>query len=358
MPSEASPLDKEQQIALLAKKVMVNVMKVFEKSWEPGTPSASEPRPEARQKEQPLARRASQVGKPKEKKLREALERAFSQASLDKVTKGALGSVCNTLESFVASQFEQDLNCNYSEILALPAVSPSNRQAQPSQVPLSREGMREGRGLQRGPEEQSPEARPRDKLPMIPPVPDTDEVSHLSHRIVRIDCIQKAVSEVQRLHAELQAYARTIVLNVTEEVKDKMEMKAKALDATSSSKTMASRMTRSLSEQSSQSATARKMKKNLGRHVSQQPVPRNGKESCPSEHLQRGCEQSAPLAGSSACRGQFQTQLSSESTTGTIPPTGPQFLRQPAPPSVVKHRVQSGARSLRVCVRPMPFKPQ
>lgn len=63
-PSETSPLDKEQQIALLAKKVVASVMKVFEKSWESGTPSASEPRPKARQKVQLLARRASQVGKP------------------------------------------------------------------------------------------------------------------------------------------------------------------------------------------------------------------------------------------------------------------------------------------------------
>lgn len=69
-PSEASPLDKEQQIALLAKKVVASVMNVFEKSCEPGTPSACEPRPEGSQKEQPLARRASQVGKPIEKKPR------------------------------------------------------------------------------------------------------------------------------------------------------------------------------------------------------------------------------------------------------------------------------------------------
>ncbi|XP_068556990.1 uncharacterized protein [Anas acuta] len=103
-PSEASPLDKEQQIALLAKKVVANVMKALEKSWESGTPSASEPRPEGSQKEQLLARRASQVGKPNEKKPREALEGAFSQASLDKVTNEAVGSVCDTLESFVASR--------------------------------------------------------------------------------------------------------------------------------------------------------------------------------------------------------------------------------------------------------------
>lgn len=259
----------------------------------------------------------------------------------------------------MASRFEQDFNCSYSEILALPTVGPSNRQPQPSQVPLSREGMREGRGLQRASEEQSPEARPRDKLPMIPPVPDTDEMSRLSRRIVR-ESIQKAVSEVQRLHAELQAYARTIVLNVIEEVKDKMEreMKAKALDATSNSKTVASGMTRSLSEQSCQSATAQKLEKNLGRHVSKQPVPSNGKESCPSEHLRRGSEQGAPMAGSSAPTGESQTQLRAGSTTGTIPPTGPEFVRQPAPPSAPKNPVQSGTRRLRVRVRPIPFKPQ
>ncbi|XP_068556602.1 fibrous sheath-interacting protein 2-like [Anas acuta] len=358
-PSEASPLDKEQQIALLAKKVVANVMKALEKSWESGTPSASEPRPEGSQKEQLLARRASQVGKPNEKKPREALEGAFSQASLDKVTNEAVGSVCDTLESFVASRVEQDFNCKYSEILALPTLGPSNKQPQPSQVPLTRQGMREGQGLQRASELKSPEAWPRDKLPVIAPVPDNDEVSRLSRRIVR-ESIQKAVSEVQRLHTELQAYARTIVLNVIEEVKDKMqrEMKAKALDAVSSSKTLASGMTRSLSEQSSKSATARMLEKNLGRCVSKQSVPSNGKESRPSEHLRRGSEQGAPMAGSSAPTGQSQTQLRSESTTGTIPPTGPQFLRQPAPPSVPKQPAQSGARRLRVRVRPIPFNPQ
>eukprot|EP00075_Anas_platyrhynchos_P009409 XP_027298662.1 uncharacterized protein LOC113839652 [Anas platyrhynchos] len=304
MPSEASPLDKEQQIALLSKKVVASVMKAVEKFWESGTPSASEPRPEAGQKEQPLARRASHVGKPEEKKPREALEGAFSQASLDKVTKEAVGSVCDTLESFVASRVEQDFNCKYSEIVALPTVDASNRQPQPSQGPLSREGMREGQGLQTASEEQSPEARPGETLPMIPPVPDTDEVSRLSCRSVR-ESIQKAASEVQRLHTELQAYARTIVLNVIEEVKDKMEreMKAKALDAVSSSKTVASGMTRCLSEQSSQSVTARKLEKNLGRRVSKQSVPSNGKESRPSEHLRRGSEQGAPMAGSSAPQG-------------------------------------------------------
>ena len=66
-PSEKS-LDKEQQIALLAKKVVASVMKVIEKSWESDTPSASEPRPESMQKEQPLARSVSQVGKAEENK--------------------------------------------------------------------------------------------------------------------------------------------------------------------------------------------------------------------------------------------------------------------------------------------------
>ena len=73
-----------------------------------------------------------QVGKAEEMKPREALEAAFSQASLDKVTKGAVGSVCDTLESFVASRFEQDINWKYSEILALPTVDPSNRQSSQS----------------------------------------------------------------------------------------------------------------------------------------------------------------------------------------------------------------------------------
>ena len=65
-----------------------------------------------------------QVGKAEEMKPREALEGAFSQASLDKVTKGAVGSVCDTLESFMASRFEQDINWKYSEVLALPLPIP------------------------------------------------------------------------------------------------------------------------------------------------------------------------------------------------------------------------------------------
>ncbi|XP_047902311.2 titin homolog [Anser cygnoides] len=368
-PSETSPLDKEEEIALLAKKVVASVMKLFEKSWESGTPSASEPRPAARQKEQPVARTAFQVGKLAEKKSREAFEGESSQASLDKVTREAVGSVCDTLESFVASRFEQDFNRKYSEILALPTVNLSNRKPQPSQVPLLRQGMREGRGLPRASEEQSPEARQREKLPMIQPAPDTAEVSRLSHRIVR-ESTQKAVSEVQRLHTELQAYARTIVLNVVEKVKDKMEreMKAKALDTTSNSKTVASGMTRSVSEQSCQPGTARNLEKNLGKRVTKQPVPSKAKESCPSEHLQRppdllqavrrGSEQGAPMAGSSAPPGESHSQRRSESTTGTIASMGPQFVRQPVPPSVPKHPVQGGARCPRVRVKPLPFKPQ
>ena len=71
-------------------------------------------------------------GRQKKTKPREALEVASSQASLQKVTKGAVGSVCDTLESFMASRFEQDINWKYSEILALPTADPSNRQSSQS----------------------------------------------------------------------------------------------------------------------------------------------------------------------------------------------------------------------------------
>lgn len=85
---------------------------------------ASEPGLAARQKEQPVAGGATQAGKSEEEKSGQtelaASNRASSQASLDKLTREIVDSVCCTLESFVASQFERDSSCKYSEILELP----------------------------------------------------------------------------------------------------------------------------------------------------------------------------------------------------------------------------------------------
>ena len=133
-------------------------------------------------------------------RAREASDKASSQAFLFRlqVILEAAGSVWKKLQSFVASHSEQDFGCKYSETIKLPNSHLTQRQPQPSQVPLSRQSRTEGRGSR---EEQSPATKQREKLPVIQPMPSTADISPLSRCIVK-EGIENAVSKVREKEHE------------------------------------------------------------------------------------------------------------------------------------------------------------
>ncbi|XP_075023152.1 uncharacterized protein LOC142089908 [Calonectris borealis] len=207
-PLDPSPANRRDKIRLVAREIVATVLESFGEHLVSGTSDAAEPGLAARQKLSELvAGRATRAGKSGEERWREAelatSDRASSQSSIDKTTKEAVESVCSTLSSFVASQFEQDFCCQFSEILKL-------------------QGVTEGQGPPRALEWQIPEASRRAKLPVLQPLQNAAYVSRVSRQIAK-ESIQEAVSRIQQLEAELIGYAKTIVLEVLETVRKKLE---------------------------------------------------------------------------------------------------------------------------------------
>ena len=151
----------------------------------------------------------------------EASDTVSSQASLDTATREAAGSVCNTLQSFVAFHSEPEFDAEYSEIIELPNSRLSQRQPQPSQVPLSWQSRTAGPGSS---EEQSLATSRREKLPLIQPVPSTVDISCLIRRIVQ-ESIENAVSRVKDEEQEesLRRRAKSIVTSAVLRAKNRLE---------------------------------------------------------------------------------------------------------------------------------------
>ena len=99
-PLELSPPDRVQEMAQVAKGLVATMLESLGKRLASTTSQASEPGP--------TARGATRVGKTTEEKPQQAetaaSKRASSQASLDKLTREVLDTVCCPLQSFVASQ--------------------------------------------------------------------------------------------------------------------------------------------------------------------------------------------------------------------------------------------------------------
>ncbi|KAK4812581.1 hypothetical protein QYF61_009754 [Mycteria americana] len=209
-PLDTSPVDRRDEIGLVARELVATVLESFGEHLVSSMSDAAEPGRAARQKLSELvAGRATRAGKSREARWREAelaaSNRAPSQSSIDKTTQEAVESVSSTLSSFVASQFEQDFHCQFSEILKL-------------------QGVTEGQGSPRASQQPTPEASERAKLPVLQNAADVSRVS----RELAKESIQKAISRVQQLDAELIGYARTIVLEVLETTKKKLEEQRKS----------------------------------------------------------------------------------------------------------------------------------
>ncbi|XP_024998173.2 uncharacterized protein LOC112530124 [Gallus gallus] len=259
--SEMSPSNPDHDIGLLARKLVASVLK--------------------------------NVGKPLKSSRREASDKASSQASLHKATREAAGSV---LQSFVASHSEQEFGAEYSETMELPT---NHLPPQPSQVPLSWQSWKEGRGSS---EEQSPAASKREKLPTIQPIRSAAEVSRLSRSTLKLST-ENAISKVKEEEQEelLLRRAKTIVTDAVLRAKKNVEneLQAKALSAALDANTMASGTVGSVSAQSSKAQAARGLQLSSRRPVVKEPCPRGGKESCPSKDLQSSPDLMPPIRGGS-----------------------------------------------------------
>ncbi|GAB0206326.1 fibrous sheath-interacting protein 2-like [Grus japonensis] len=212
-PLDTSAVDRREEMRLAAREIVATVLESLGEHLVSSTSDAAEPGPAARQKLSGLvAGRATPAGKSGEERRREAelaaSDRAAPQPSIGKMTKEAVESVSSTLSSHVASQVEEDFHCQFSEILKL-------------------QGATEGQGSRRALERQIPEASKRAKLPVLQPLQNAAAVSRVSCEIAE-ESIQKAISRVQQLDAELIEYAETLVLHVVETVKKKLEEKRKS----------------------------------------------------------------------------------------------------------------------------------
>lgn len=334
-PLETSPPDRQQEIGLVAKELVATVLESLARCLASSMSKASEPGPAGRRKERPAAGGATRAGRAEEEKAgqaeRAASDGASAQASLDKLVREVVDSVCCALESFAASQVERDPSCNYCKSLELPGRKLSKRQAQPSQAPSSRQGVERAQGLPRASEQQSLEASKGAKLPVLPPLPNPTaaDASRLS-RATAGESIQNAPSGVQQRHAGRTGYARTIVPKVLGTPQKKLggEMKPKptALANTLAIRAMASRIVDSVLERISQPGPALSPELNFGRRVAKPPAPRDGKESDPAEDA--------------------------------LPSTCPHLPRQPVPPAGPKPPAWAGAQRRPVRVRLVQGEPQ
>ncbi|XP_053814714.1 uncharacterized protein LOC128796772 [Vidua chalybeata] len=149
--SAETPLDRQQEIELVAKELLAMVLEILGDHLE--SKEASESGRAARQKEQLVDGGATQADTSKEAET----DRGRLQACLDYLTNQVVKNICCLLKSMVASQFGGDSSCDYTEILKLPKGKVSNRQMPP--------------GFPGASEEQSQEESAGVKLPALGPQP-------------------------------------------------------------------------------------------------------------------------------------------------------------------------------------------
>ncbi|KAK2520580.1 hypothetical protein Q9233_011216, partial [Columba guinea] len=209
-PLGASPAHRRDDIRRVAQEIVDTVLESFGEHVGSSMSGAAEPGLAPRQKLSELVTgEAAQVGKSGEESWREvelaASNTASLQSALDQTATEAVGSISSTFSSFVAAQFEQVFCCQFSEVLKLQDVT-------------------EGQGSPRASEQQTPEAS---KTVKLPPLKNTANVSLVCRELAE-ESIQKAISRVQQLDAELGDYARTIVQEVLETVKKKLQQETKS----------------------------------------------------------------------------------------------------------------------------------
>lgn len=329
-PLETSPADRRDEISLVVGEIVASVLESFGEHLASSTSDAAEPGPAARQKLSELvAGRATRAGKAGGERRREAelaaSDRASWQSSVEKATKEAVESVRCTLSSFVASQFERDFCCQFSEIPKLPGVT-------------------EGQGAARASEGQMPEASKRAKLPVLQAQQNAADVSRVSREIAK-ESIQKAISRLEQLDAELIRYAKTIVLEVVESLRKKSEEGRKSKPK--SEKLQPRKVLPPLSppaivtpsEEAGQfqEESSRPLLPSLLRGA-QQDARR------PREGLQKSRDDTCGATAKSSVPAWETLRIRRPgSTAGTLPSTGPQFPRQPVPPAGPKPPSQAGA---------------
>lgn len=120
-------LDHCQEIEMVARELLAMVLESLGDCLEP---KASKPRRAARQKEQPVDGEATQADVSKEAEAASS-DRAHLHACLDNLTIQVVKNVCCLLKSMVASQFEGDSSCEYTQIPEFSKGKVSNRQMQP-----------------------------------------------------------------------------------------------------------------------------------------------------------------------------------------------------------------------------------
>ena len=330
-PLDTSPVDRRDEIRLVARELVATVLESFGEHLVSSMSDAAEPGRAARQKlSELIAGRATRAGKSREERWREAelaaSNRASSQSSVDKMTQEAVESVSSTLSSFVASRFEQDFHCQFSEILKLQGVTEGQRSPRASQQPI-------------------PEASERAKLPVLQALQNAADVSRVSRELAK-ESIQKAISRVQQLDAELIGYARTIVLEVLETTKKKLEEERKSKQKSEELQPRKVLPSLSLPAIVTPSEEAGQFKEESSRTLL--PSLLRGAEQDarrPTEGLQKSQDYtSGATARSSVPTWETLRILRPGSTAGTLASTGPQFPRQPMPPAGPKPPTQAGAR--------------
>ncbi|OPJ82664.1 hypothetical protein AV530_004796 [Patagioenas fasciata monilis] len=205
----ASPAHRRDEIRWVAQEIVDTMLDSVGEHVGSSTSGAAEPGLAPRQKPSELVTGgAAQADKSGEESWRDAelaaSDTASLQSAVDQAATEAIGSVTSTLSSFVAAQFEPDFHCQFSEVLKLQDVV-------------------EGQGSARASEQQLPEAS---KTVKLPPLKNTANVSLVCGALAE-ESIQKAISRVQQLDAELADYARTIVQEVLKTAK-KLEQEPKS----------------------------------------------------------------------------------------------------------------------------------
>ncbi|KAJ7412872.1 fibrous sheath-interacting protein 2 isoform X1 [Pitangus sulphuratus] len=284
-PSE-TPQDRCQEMEAVAQELVATVLEMLGDHLES---KASDPGATASLEEQSVDGGATQADKSEEAETATS-HRACLEACLDKLTRLVVKNVRNLLKSMVASQFEKDTSCEYTEILELPKGQVSNRQPEPSQKLFSKQGMEARRGIPGASKRQRPEASTGVKLPHLQP----------------------------KRRAERTGYAKTLEPEVLATAKESLENE---VDATTSGNTFD---IRTMAKQIIQSAIQRIC------HCGPAPTPEEDFE------------------GTTTTQGRKKSGAA-EDTLSSVSRRPP---RQPVPPVGPKPPAQAGAR--RRAVRPKP----
>lgn len=337
-PLDASPADRRDEIRLVAEGIVATVWESFGELLVSSTSDAAEPGPAGRQKLSELvAGRATQAGKSREERWREAEPAASNRAPLqpciDKATKEAVESVSSILSSFVASQFEQNFCCEFSEILKL-------------------QGVTEGQGTPRASERQIPEASKRAKLLKLQPLQNAADVSRASREIAT-ESVQKAISRIQQLDAGLIGYAKTIVLEVVESMQKKLEAERKSKQNSEKLQPRKVLPPLSLPAVVVPSEEAGQFKEESSRTLLPPPLRGTEQDACrPTEGPQKSRDRTSGATARSSVPAWETLRIPRPgSTAGTLPSTGPQLPRQPMPPAGPKPPTQAGAQRRPVCLK-------